>query len=59
VKALCPGVTYDVEPGEAPKSKIAPLDISAAKRELGWAPRFTIATAFADYLAELKAARAQ
>jgi len=37
----------------------APLDISAAKRDLGWEPRFTIATAFADYLAELKAARAQ
>jgi UDP-glucose 4-epimerase len=59
VKALCPGLTYDVEPGEASKTKLAPLDISAAKRELGWEPRFTIATAFADYLAELKAARAQ
>ena len=59
VKALCPGLTYEVEPGEAAKTTISPLDISAAKRELGWEPRFTIATAFEDYLAELKAARAQ
>jgi nucleoside-diphosphate-sugar epimerase len=59
VKAICPGLSYEVEPGEAPHSKLAPLDISAAKRNLGWEPRFSIATAFADYLAELKAARAQ
>jgi UDP-glucose 4-epimerase len=59
VKALCPGLSYEVEPGEPPHSKLVPLDISAAKRDLGWEPRFTIATAFADYLAELKAARAQ
>ena len=50
-------MTYQVE-GEAPHSTIAPLDISAAKRHLGWEPRFTIASAFEDYL-ELKAARAQ
>jgi nucleoside-diphosphate-sugar epimerase len=59
VKALCPGLSYEVEPGDAPDSKLARLDISAAKRDLGWEPRFTIASAFADYLAELKAARAQ
>jgi UDP-glucose 4-epimerase len=59
VKALCPSMAYEVEPGEPPHSKLAPLDISAAKRELGWEPRFTIASAFADYLADLKAVRAQ
>jgi nucleoside-diphosphate-sugar epimerase len=59
VKTLCPGLSYEVEPGDAPHSKLAPLDISAAKRDLGWEPRFTIESAFADYLAELKAARAQ
>ena len=48
-----------LEPGEAPHSKLAPLDISAAKRDLGWEPRFTAASAFEDYLKELKAARAQ
>jgi UDP-glucose 4-epimerase len=59
VKTLCPALSYDVEPGEAPHSKIAPLDISAAKRDLGWEPRFTVASAFEDYLKELKAARAR
>jgi UDP-glucose 4-epimerase len=56
VKGLCPSVRYEIEPGEAPPAP-APLDISAAKRYLGWEPRFTIAAAFADYLAELKTVR--
>jgi nucleoside-diphosphate-sugar epimerase len=56
VKALCPGMRYEIAPGEAPPAP-APLDISATKRHLGWEPRFTIASAFADYLAEFKAAR--
>jgi UDP-glucose 4-epimerase len=59
VKALCPSMTYEVEPGEPPHSKQAPLDISAAKRDLGWEPRFSIRAAFEDYLAELNAAHAQ
>ena len=59
VKALCPALSYEVEPGEAPQPKLAPLDISAAKRHLGWEPGFSIASAFEDYLKELKAARAQ
>ncbi len=57
VKALCPAARYEVEPGERPQSRPAPLDISSAKRHLGWEPRFTIQSAFEDYLAELKAAR--
>ncbi|MEA2903720.1 MAG: hypothetical protein QOI12_1107 [Alphaproteobacteria bacterium] len=57
VKSLCPAVRYEIEPGEPPQSKLAPLDISAAKRHLGWEPRFTVKSAFEDYLAELKAAR--
>jgi len=59
VKALFPDVKYEVEPGEAPQSKLVPMDISAAKQHLGWEPRFTIPAAFEDYLKELKAARAQ
>ena len=58
VQALCPNVRYEVEPGEPPHSKTAPLDISAAKRHLGWEPKFTLQAAFEDYLTELKAARA-
>ena len=58
VKALCPNVRYEVEAGEPPHGKIAPLDISAAKQHLGWEPRFTLQSAFEDYLKEMKAARA-
>src|SRR3954451_15586462 len=57
VRKVCPDVKYEVEPGEPPHSKQAPLDISAAKRHLGWTPRFSIESAFQDYLAELKSAR--
>jgi UDP-glucose 4-epimerase len=58
VRALCPNVRYEVEAGEPPHSKLAPLDISAAKQHLGWEPRFTIQSAFEDYLKDLQAARA-
>jgi UDP-glucose 4-epimerase len=59
VKALFPSLRYQVEAGEPPKSKSAPLDISRAKQHLGWEPRFSIRAAFEDFLAELKAARAK
>jgi UDP-glucose 4-epimerase len=58
VQALFPALKYEIEAGERPRAKPAPLDISRARRELGWEPRFTIASAFADYLAELTQARA-
>jgi nucleoside-diphosphate-sugar epimerase len=57
VKALFPSLRYEIEPGEPPKSKTDPLDISAARQHLGWEPQFSVRSAFADYLAELKAAR--
>ena len=57
VRVLFPAMSYEIEAGERPQSKPAPLDISRAKRHLGWEPRFTIASAFADYLAELTQAR--
>jgi UDP-glucose 4-epimerase len=57
VKALFPDMTYEIEAGEQPQAKPAPLDISRAKRQLGWEPRFTIASAFADYREELARAR--
>jgi UDP-glucose 4-epimerase len=57
VKALFPALRYEVEAGEPPKSKGAPLDISRAQRHLGWKPRFSIAAAFEDFLTEIKAAR--
>ncbi|HZS64542.1 MAG TPA: NAD(P)-dependent oxidoreductase [Xanthobacteraceae bacterium] len=55
VRALFPRLAYEVTPGEPPKSKSVPLDISRAKRHLGWEPRFSIPAAFEDYLKELKA----
>jgi nucleoside-diphosphate-sugar epimerase len=57
IRALFPAVKYEIEAGEQPSPKPAPLDISRAKRHLGWEPRFTIASAFADYLEELTQAR--
>jgi nucleoside-diphosphate-sugar epimerase len=57
VKALFPGLRYEIAPGEPPQSKSDPLDISAAKRHLGWEPRFSLHAAFEDFLKELKAAR--
>jgi UDP-glucose 4-epimerase len=59
VKGLCPAVRYEVEGAHAPQAKIAPLDISAAKRHLGWEPTFTLRAAFVDYLDDLKTARAK
>jgi len=57
VQALFPAMKYEIEAGERSQSRPAPLDISLAKRHLGWEPRFTIASAFADYLEELAHAR--
>ena len=57
VKALFPSLRYEIAPGEPPKSKADPLDISAAKQHLGWEPKFSVREAFKDYLAEMKTAR--
>jgi UDP-glucose 4-epimerase len=57
VQALFPSLSYEIEPGEPPKSKSDPLDISAARQHLGWEPKFSVRSAFADFLAEMKAAR--
>jgi UDP-glucose 4-epimerase len=53
VQALFPALEYEIEAGEQPALRQAPLDISRAARHLGWEPRFTIASAFADYREEL------
>lgn len=57
VQTLFPRMEYEIEAGEPPVVKPAPLDISRAKRHLGWEPSFTIASAFANYLEELAQAR--
>jgi nucleoside-diphosphate-sugar epimerase len=57
VRALFPALQYELDAGASPTAKPAPLDISRAKRHLGWEPRFTIPSAFADYREELTRAR--
>ena len=58
VARLLPGLEHEVLPGDPPKSKSSPLDISAAGEHLNWQPAFDMDEAFADYLAEIRAARA-
>jgi UDP-glucose 4-epimerase len=53
VRQQCPGLDYEVEPGPAPKSKSAPLSVEAARRDLGWAPRYDLEAGFADFAREL------
>jgi len=55
VRDLFPDVAVEIEPGEPPKSRSAPLDISRAKQHLCWEPAFSLADAFRDFAAELKA----
>ena len=58
VKEIAPAVDFEIEPGEPPKSKLFPLDISRVKKHLGWEPKFSLRAGFEDYLGELKRARA-
>jgi UDP-glucose 4-epimerase len=58
VKAVCPALKCEIEPSAVAEANPAPLDIARAKRVLAWEPRFSLEAAFADFLAELKAARA-
>jgi UDP-glucose 4-epimerase len=55
LRKLFPSVQIAIEPGEPPKSKSQPLDISAAKRELGWEPQYSLEAALQDYAADLRA----
>ena len=58
VKEVAPNLDYEIEPGEPPKSKDFPLDISRAKQHLGWEPRFSLKAGFEDYLSEMQRAKA-
>jgi nucleoside-diphosphate-sugar epimerase len=54
LRALLPKLTVEVTPGEARKAKTFPLDLSRAKKHLGWEPRFSLRAAFEDYIADLR-----
>jgi UDP-glucose 4-epimerase len=57
VQEVAPGLDYEILPGDPPKSKNFPLDISRARQHLGWEPRFTLKAGFEDYLTEMRKAR--
>ncbi len=59
VKEIAPALEYEIEPGEPPKSKSYPLDISGAEKHIGWKPHYSLREGFADFFEELKRARAQ
>jgi nucleoside-diphosphate-sugar epimerase len=55
VKRLLPKLQVEIVPGTPPVSRAQPLDISQAKRHLGWEPQYTMEAAFEDYIRDLKA----
>jgi UDP-glucose 4-epimerase len=58
VRKLCPDVSFEIEKGTPPKSKAHAMDITRAKEQLGWEPQYSIEEGFADFLEEMKRARA-
>ena len=57
VRQVCPGLEVEIEPGERPAAKSEPMDISRARKRLGWEPRFTLVDALRDYHTDLSATR--
>jgi len=53
-KASMPGLNVE-STGEPPGGIRQPMDLSASKKHLGWAPQFSLADGLADYASELKA----
>jgi len=58
VRSILPDLKVEIGAGASPKSKSQPLDISLAKRHLGWEPKYALKPAFEDYLSDLTLARA-
>jgi UDP-glucose 4-epimerase len=58
VRKLCPDVAFEIQNGTPPKSKSNAMDITRAKEQLGWEPQYSIEEGFADFLEEMKQARA-
>ncbi len=59
VRHHCPDLDFEIEPGEPPKNKSAPLSISAAEKHLDWRPAHDIVAGFGAYLSEIRSARAK
>jgi len=59
VRTIYPGIKVEIEPGDKPAARSVALDISRARKQLGWEPRFSLIDGLRDYHADLVAARAQ
>jgi len=55
VRKIYPGLEYEVLEGRAGSDRNSVLDLSKAKAELGWEPRYTLDAALADYAEEIVA----
>ena len=57
VRTVLPDLKVTIAPADRPiPSANVPLDISNAKALLDWTPEYSVAEAFADYVAEMRAA---
>ena len=54
MKKLLPKCSVEIIPGPAPVSRTQHLDISRAKKYLGWEPQYTMEQGFKDYIEDLK-----
>lgn len=54
VRRVIPGLEVEVLPGATDKKRSQPLDISAAKKHLGWTPRHSLEEGLRDYVADLQ-----
>lgn len=57
VRKIYPKLEIEIEPGDRPAARTEPMDISRARKNLGWEPRFGLVDALRDYHADLLAAR--
>lgn len=55
IKRLLPKLQVEIIPGKLSPSPKQPMDVSPAKRHLGWEPQFTMEKAFEDYIQDLRA----
>lgn len=55
VQKLLPKLEVEIIPGKAPRSSKQPMDISRAKKLLGWEPEYSMEAGFQAYIDDLKA----
>jgi len=58
LQAINPAARFEITPDHPPKSKAHAMDVSRAAAQLGWTPAFSMKDGLADYIEELRAARA-